>query len=113
MTIITGSHLWPIFIFMHRGPKLPTPVKILIFKTVRSRENQAVLQDTKTSNNHIRGRLWDTMTEKVNQACYSNITVACQINRIVFYEWNRSVPIFYRFMCLTMLILTCFILLVP
>jgi hypothetical protein len=57
---------------VHRGPKLPTPVKILIFKTVRSRENQAVLLDAKTSNNHIRGRLWDTMTEKVNQVGYGS-----------------------------------------
>jgi hypothetical protein len=88
MMIITGSHLWLIFISMHRGPKLPTGVKILIFKTVRSRENQAVLQDNKTSNNHIRGRLWDTMTEKVNQACFfvDILIVLLHVKLITWYS---------------------------
>ncbi len=61
--------LYLIFGFFCRGPKLPTPVKILIFKTVRSRENQAVLQDNKTTNNIVRGRLWDSMTDKINRVC--------------------------------------------
>jgi hypothetical protein len=52
---------------LYRAPPIPMDHKMHVIRTVRTKGNLALLNDTKKSSNVLKCQLWDSLIESINK----------------------------------------------